>query len=51
MRYLPHDRSGFFARCEAALRAANRPYTIVRGTGDARTAVARDAIARMLENP
>lgn len=49
VRYLPHDRPGFFARCEAALRAAGRRYTIVRGTGDARTATARDALAAVLQ--
>lgn len=37
VRYLPHDRGSFFARCEAALRAAGRRYEIVRGHGDART--------------
>ena len=49
VRYLPHDRPGFFARCEAALRAAGRRYTIVRGIGDARTAAARDAVAALLQ--
>lgn len=49
VRYLPHDRPGFFARCEAALRAANRRYTIIRGTGEARTRAARDAVAPLLE--
>jgi NadR type nicotinamide-nucleotide adenylyltransferase len=44
VRYLPHDRPGFFARCEAALRAADRPYVTVRGTGDARTQAAIDAV-------
>ena len=51
VRYLPHDRPGFFARCEAALRAAGRRYVIVRGSGEARTAVAREAVARMMEEP
>jgi HTH-type transcriptional regulator, transcriptional repressor of NAD biosynthesis genes len=50
VRYLPHDRPGFMARCEAALRAADRPYVIVRGSGDARTAAARDAVAKVLED-
>lgn len=49
VRYLPHDRPGFFARCEAALRAAGRRYTIVRGSGSARTEAARAAVQRMLE--
>lgn len=49
VRYLPHDRPGFFARCEAALRTAGRRYTIVRGTGDARTLLAREAVAALLE--
>lgn len=49
VRYLPHDRPEFFARCEAALRAAGRRYTIVRGKGAGRTDVAREAVARMLE--
>ena len=50
VRYLPHDRPGFFARCEAALRAAGRRYTIIRGAGEARTAAARDAVAALLED-
>lgn len=50
VRYLPHDRPGFFARCEAALRAANRRYVIVRGAGEARAEAARMAIAAMLED-
>lgn len=45
VRYRPDDRAAFFARCEAILRAADRPYTIVRGTGFARLAAARGAIA------
>jgi NadR type nicotinamide-nucleotide adenylyltransferase len=49
VRYLPHDRPEFFARCEAILRAAGRRYAIVRGTGDTRTEVARAAVAKMLE--
>ena len=49
VRYLPHDRPGFFARCEAALRAAGRPYTIIRGAGEARTRAARDAVTALLE--
>jgi hypothetical protein len=40
VRYLPDDRAGFVARCEAALRAAERPYVIIRGQGDARLAAA-----------
>ena len=44
VRYLPHDRPGFFARCEAMLRAAGRRYTIIRGSGDARTALAVAAL-------
>jgi len=49
VRYLPHDRPGLFARCEAALRAAGRPYTIIRGAGEARTRAARDAVTALLE--
>ncbi len=45
VRYLPDDRAGFLARCEAVLRAAGRRYAIVRGHGEARLAMARDAIA------
>ncbi len=44
VRYLPAQRAEFFARCEAALRAAARPYTIVRGSGEARYLAARAAI-------
>ena len=50
VRYLPHDRPGFFARCEAALRAAGRRYTVIRGTGDERTINAIAAVERMLED-
>jgi HTH-type transcriptional repressor of NAD biosynthesis genes len=31
VRYLPHDRAGFFDRCAAALRAADRRYLVIRG--------------------
>lgn len=47
VRYLPHDRAGFFARCEAALRAAQRPYVIVRGLGEARTQAALAAVKEL----
>jgi HTH-type transcriptional regulator, transcriptional repressor of NAD biosynthesis genes len=47
VRYLPHDRAGFFARCEAALRAADRPYVIVRGLGEARTQAAIAAVKEL----
>jgi len=48
VRYLPTDRPGFFARCEAALRAAGRRYEVIRGSGDTRTAAAVRAIDAML---
>ena len=44
VRYLPGDRAPFFARCEAALRRAGRPYRIIRGQGEARLAAAREAL-------
>jgi len=31
VRYLPDDRGGFFERCVAALRAADRRYVVIRG--------------------
>ena len=40
VRYLPDDRAGFFARCELALRRAERRYVIIRG---------RDRLAAALE--
>jgi HTH-type transcriptional regulator, transcriptional repressor of NAD biosynthesis genes len=46
VRYLPDDRAGFLARCESALRAANRRYVIVRGDRDARVAAALTAIGK-----
>ena len=49
VRYLPDDRERFFARCEAALRAAERPYVIVRGRGEARIASARAALEMVME--
>lgn len=42
VRYLPGDRAAFFARCEAALRHAGRPYAIIRG--DHRLAAALEAL-------
>ncbi len=51
VRYLPTDRPGFLARCESALRAAGRRYMIVRGTGEARTAMAMTAITELLAEP
>jgi NadR type nicotinamide-nucleotide adenylyltransferase len=50
VRYLPSHRAEFFARCEAALRAADRPYTIVRGSGEARFLAARAAISELMAN-
>ena len=44
VRYLPDDRAVFFARCEAALRRAGRPYRIIRGQREARLAAAREAL-------
>ncbi|HEY0193226.1 MAG TPA: AAA family ATPase [Kofleriaceae bacterium] len=44
VRYLPDDRAGFFARCEQALRDADRPYLIVRGNGPDR---GQPALARV----
>ena len=46
LRYLPIDRAGFFARCEAALRAADRRYVTIRGTGPARLEAALLAIEK-----
>jgi nicotinamide riboside kinase len=46
VRYLPDDRAGFLARCESALRAADRRYVIVRGDRDARVAAALTAIEK-----
>ena len=42
VRYLPRERAAFFARCEAALRRAERPYAIIRGAD--RLAAARSAL-------
>ena len=44
VRYLPEHRAGFAARCEAALRDAGRRYERVRGTGAARSELARAAV-------
>lgn len=49
VRYLPDNRAGFFARCEAALRGAGRRTTIVRGTGVDRTRAAHAAVTALLQ--
>ena len=51
VRYLPAQRTGFYERCEAALRAAGRRYTIVRGSGEARSVAARAKVAELLAAP
>ena len=43
VRYLPGDRAGFFARCEAALQRAERRYVVIRGRD--RLGAALEAIA------
>lgn len=43
VRYLPDDRAGFFARCEAALQRAERRYVVIRGRDRLRAAL--EAIA------
>ncbi len=47
VRYLPEGGADFFARMEAALRAHDRRYVILRGTWDEREATARAAIAAL----
>jgi NadR type nicotinamide-nucleotide adenylyltransferase len=49
VRYLPEDRARFFARCEAALRGADRAYVVVRGSGEGRTASARAALEMVMQ--
>jgi HTH-type transcriptional regulator, transcriptional repressor of NAD biosynthesis genes len=44
VRYLPHERASFFARCEQALRDRGRRYVVVRGSWDERFAAACRAI-------
>jgi len=44
VRYLPGQGAAFFARCEAALRAASRRYVVLRGTFDERTKIAKQAV-------
>lgn len=48
VRYLPNDREGFYARCEAALRMAGRTYVVIRGQGGERMAAAREAVAAVI---
>lgn len=48
VRYLPHERAAFFARCEAMLRAQSAPFEVIRGPWDERLAVAVAAVERLL---
>jgi HTH-type transcriptional repressor of NAD biosynthesis genes len=48
VRYLPEGGAAFFARTEAALRRAGRPYVVVRGTWEERTRSAVDAVEALL---
>jgi HTH-type transcriptional repressor of NAD biosynthesis genes len=48
VRYLPDDRAPFFARCEAALRAADRRYVVLRGDHEARFTTACAALDALL---
>lgn len=47
-RYLPHARQEFFARCQAALETARRPYRIIRGAWPERFEQARDFVQQLL---
>lgn len=47
-RYLPHARREFFERCERGLKAANRPYVIIRGNWQERFESARQAVQQLL---
>ena len=51
VRYLPDGGHAFFARCEAALVAAGRPYVVVQGDWDSRTARALLAVRDLLAAP
>lgn len=44
VRYLPEQRRSFFERCEAALRAHDRPYVVVRGSWEERWRTATAAV-------
>lgn len=48
VRYLPEDRRGFFERCEAALKAHDRRYVIIRGSWQERFAQAVTAVDELL---
>ncbi len=48
VRYLPEDRHGFYAQCEAALRTHGRPHVKLSGTWDARWREAVEAVETVL---
>ncbi len=48
VRYLPDERRSFFARCEAALEAAERPYVIIRGSWEERFSSACAAVNALI---
>jgi NadR type nicotinamide-nucleotide adenylyltransferase len=50
VRYLPDDRSGFFARCEAALAANARHVVKLRGPHEERLALAIESIDALMQN-
>lgn len=50
-RFLPDQREAFFARCEAALVAHQRPYRIIRGDWEARRSQAIQAVDALLASP
>ncbi len=50
-RYLPDEREAFFARCEAALQAHQRPYVVIRGSWEARWEAACEAVDALLARP
>ena len=51
LRYLPHARERFFARCIEALEAHGRPYHVLSGGWAARRRSARAAIDALLAPP
>ncbi len=51
VRYLPDDRRGFFLRCQAALETAGRRTQVLRGSFEARTHAAIEAVEAMLTMP
>ena len=49
VRYLPHERERFMARCEQALKAHERPYVKLSGSWEARMARAVEAVDALLD--